>query len=76
MVNKMGYVMDRIIERSSNWIHFSTTVSEMNEAKLMWQRHFNIPTATGVLECTHIEIPKPGQFGNEYINSKGYASKM
>lgn len=43
----------------------------MNAAKLMWQRRFDISTVIGALDCIHIVIQKPSQFGDEYINRKG-----
>nr|CAI5866044.1 unnamed protein product [Callosobruchus analis] len=32
------------------------------------------PAAIGVLDCTHVRISKPIQFGDKYINRKGFAS--
>nr|CAI5844169.1 unnamed protein product [Callosobruchus analis] len=32
------------------------------------------PAAIGVLDSTHVRISKPGQFGDEHINRKGFAS--
>lgn len=31
-------------------------------------------TVTGALDCTYTEVMKASQFGDEYINTKGYAS--
>nr|CAI5818129.1 unnamed protein product [Callosobruchus analis] len=31
-------------------------------------------SAIGVLDCTHVRISKPAQFGEKYINRKGFAS--
>lgn len=70
----INYVMGCILEKVDNWIHFPSTVQEINNAKVMWQTHFSLPTVLGALDCTHIEINKPSMFGDEYINRKGYAS--
>lgn len=67
-------VLDSIIEKAANWIKFPSTVQEVNDAKLLWQTRFNLPTVIGALDCTHIEIKKPTRYGDEYINRKGYAS--
>lgn len=67
-------VLDSIVEKAPNWIKFPSTIQEVNEAKLLWQTRFNLPTVIGALDCTHIEIKKPTLFGDEYINRKGYAS--
>lgn len=37
-------------------------------------KHFTMPTIIGTLDCTHQELNKSQQYGDEYINSKGYAS--
>lgn len=70
----INYVMDRILEKANNWIYFPSTVQDINNAKVMWQTRFNLPTVVGALDCTHIEIKKPSVFGDEYVNRKGYAS--
>lgn len=67
-------VMDCILEKANNWIRFPNSVREMNDAKLLWQTRYNLPSVIGALDCTHIEIKKPGIHGDEYINRKGYAS--
>nr|XP_023025033.1 putative nuclease HARBI1 [Leptinotarsa decemlineata] len=46
----------------------------MTEAKVLWQRHFCLTSVIGALDCTQIEIQKPGLHGNEYICRKGYPS--
>lgn len=66
------YVMSRVVEQSHNWIRFPTTAEDMNEAKVLWQRHFRLPSVIGALDCTQVEIQKPGLHGDEYICRKGY----
>lgn len=51
--------MDRIIERFHNLIRFPTTAAEMNEAKILWQRHFCLLTVVGDLDCTQVTIKIP-----------------
>ncbi|KAJ8967661.1 hypothetical protein NQ314_002696 [Rhamnusium bicolor] len=55
----VNYVMDCIIARADEWIHFPATP---------------MPTVIGALDCTHVEINKPTLHGDEYINRKGYAT--
>ena len=76
-VNKtISNMINRIVEQSHNWIRFPSTADEMKEANVLWQRHFRLPTVIGAVDCTHIEILKPGQalHGDEYICRKGYPS--
>lgn len=40
----------------------------------MWQRRFSLPRVVGALNCTKIEIVKPGLHEDEYICHKGYPS--
>lgn len=68
------YVMDNIFTKAHNWIRFPRTPVDINGAKLLWQTRFKIPTVIGAVDCTHIEIQKPHQFGDEYVNRKGYSS--
>ncbi|KAJ8926704.1 hypothetical protein NQ314_020920 [Rhamnusium bicolor] len=68
----VNYVMDCITARADEWIHFPATPVEMNEAKILWRRSFQMPTVIGALDCTHVEINKPILHGDEYINRKGY----
>ncbi|KAK9870618.1 hypothetical protein WA026_008178 [Henosepilachna vigintioctopunctata] len=58
------YVMSRVVEQSHNWIRFPTTAEDMTEAKVLWQRHFRLPSVIGALDCTQIEIQKPGLHGD------------
>ncbi|KAJ8944099.1 hypothetical protein NQ314_009555 [Rhamnusium bicolor] len=37
----VNYVMDCIIARADEWIHFPATPVEMNEAKILWRRSFS-----------------------------------
>ncbi|KAK9891083.1 hypothetical protein WA026_013406 [Henosepilachna vigintioctopunctata] len=36
--------MSRVVEQSHNWIRFPTTAEDMTEAKVLWQRHFRLPS--------------------------------
>lgn len=67
-------VMSRIVEQAPQWIKFPTNENEVIHAKETWLDKYNFPTAVGVLDCTHVRIPKPQHHGDEYINRKGWPS--
>lgn len=67
-------VIKQIYAKSGQWIKFPITDAEIADAKRLWQTRFNFPCAIGVLDCTHVRICKPTNYGDEYINRKGYAS--
>ncbi|KAK9879541.1 hypothetical protein WA026_006611, partial [Henosepilachna vigintioctopunctata] len=58
------YVVSRVVEQSHNWIRFPTTAKDMTEAKVLWQRHFRLPSVIGAHDCTQIEVQKPGLQGD------------
>lgn len=68
------YVLGKITAKASKWIHFPQNAQEVNEAKFTWSSRFKMPCVLGAVDCTHVEIKKPTQFGDCYINQKGYAS--
>lgn len=39
-----------------------------------WREKNQFPFALGAIDCTHIGIRKPSQFGDEYVNRKGFTS--
>jgi len=43
-------------------------------AKQEWAQNNKIPCVIGAIDCTHIRIYKPKEFGDEYINRKGFPS--
>ncbi|KAJ8911674.1 hypothetical protein NQ315_014033 [Exocentrus adspersus] len=67
-------VMNKVIEKAHVWIRFPQTRVEIQQAKDMWSEKYQFPNAVGVIDCSHIRIPKFGVFGDEYINRKGYPS--
>lgn len=67
----ISYIMNQIAENSQRWIRFPSTAAAINEAKIMWQRRFSLRTVLGALDCTQIQIVKPGQHSDEYICRKG-----
>ena len=67
-------VMDAIMDKARIWIRFPQTDIEFDAAKHEWQEKFSFPAAIGALDCTHVKIRKPKDFGDEYINRKGYTS--
>ncbi|XP_046674568.1 putative nuclease HARBI1 [Homalodisca vitripennis] len=68
------YVMDCITDRAHHWIKFPNSVRKINDAQLLWQTRFRLPSVIGALDCTQIEILKPRLFGDEYVCRKGYPS--
>lgn len=46
----------------------------METAKRLWSQKFKFPNAIGALDCTHVQIKKPTEFGDEYVNRKGWCS--
>ncbi|CAH2012411.1 unnamed protein product [Acanthoscelides obtectus] len=68
-------VLERIVQQPGEFIRFPNTENQIKQAKERWLTRFRFPTATGVIDCTHIGLDgKPAQFGDEYINRKGFAS--
>lgn len=70
----ISFVMNKIVEKSHLWIKFPSTQPKINEAQQAWQEKFQFPSAIGVIDCTHVQILKPNQHGDEYINRKGLAT--
>nr|CAI5839259.1 unnamed protein product [Callosobruchus analis] len=67
-------VIEKILQKAHLWIKFPYTNDEIREAQHLWQHVYTFPAAIGVLDCTHVRISKPAQFGGEYINRKSFAS--
>nr|CAI5832046.1 unnamed protein product [Callosobruchus analis] len=53
---------------------FPSIIDGIREAQRLWQQLYKFPAAIGVLDCTNVCISKLAQFGDEYINRKGFAS--
>lgn len=64
-------VLDKIVSKSEDWIKFPRTIEDMDQAKADWASKFRIPTVIGAIDCTHVHIMKPSEFGDEYVNRKG-----
>nr|CAI5865484.1 unnamed protein product [Callosobruchus analis] len=62
------------MQKAHLWITFPTTNGEICETQHLWQQVYTFPAAIGVPDCTHVRISKPVQFGDEYINRKGFTS--
>ncbi|KAK9882295.1 hypothetical protein WA026_020404 [Henosepilachna vigintioctopunctata] len=58
--NTIRYMMSRVVEQSHNWIRFPITAEDMTKAKVLWQRHFRLPSVMSALDCTQIEIKNLG----------------
>nr|CAI5826359.1 unnamed protein product [Callosobruchus analis] len=66
--------MEKFLQKAHLWIKFPSTNEEICEAQHLWQQVYTFPAAIGLLDCTHVRISKPAQFGDEYINRKGFAN--
>lgn len=67
-------VSKKIMEKANIWIKFPSSLQDITAAKAEWLQKFNFPSAIGVIDCTHVRIPKPTQHGDEYVNRKGFTS--
>nr|CAI5833680.1 unnamed protein product [Callosobruchus analis] len=67
-------VADRIFAKAHQWIKFSSDLEGMEEARSKWSNRFQILTVIGALDCTHVQIEKPSDFGDESINRKGFSN--
>lgn len=67
-------VMHKITAKQSEWIVFPTTSEAIRKTKEMWELKYKFPNVIGVIDCTHVCIEKPGEFGDEFINRKGKAT--
>nr|CAI5816932.1 unnamed protein product [Callosobruchus analis] len=76
MVSKtINDVADRIFAKAHGWIKFPSDLEgSMEKARSKWSKRFQIPTVIGVLDCTRVQIGKPSDFGDEFINRKGFSS--
>lgn len=67
------YVLGKVVEKSTEWVVFPTH-RKVEEEKTEWLQRFNFPSAFGAIDCTHIPIMKPTQYGDDYVNRKGFCS--
>lgn len=68
-------VLSKVIDKKEEWICFPMTSEDIALAKQKWQDKLGFPSTIGAIDCTHIRIEKPaGNFGDEFVNRKGYAS--
>lgn len=67
-------VLNTVVEKANIFIKFPTSAEAVVEAKRLWSDRYRFPNAIGVIDCTHVRIPKFQEFGDEYINRKGYPS--
>lgn len=67
-------VLDAVLEKANIFIKFPRSAEAIVEAKRLWSERYRFPNAIGVIDCTHVRIPKFQEFGDEYINRKGYPS--
>lgn len=58
-------VMNSFLNKTKIWIRFPTSAEEIAEAKQQWSQRNEFPNNIGVIDCTHVRIPKCGAFGDE-----------
>ncbi|XP_057670171.1 putative nuclease HARBI1 [Diorhabda carinulata] len=58
-------VLDKIVSKSEDWIKFPRTIEDMDQANADWASKFRIPTVIGAIDCTHVHIIKPSEFGDD-----------
>ena len=64
-------VVEAIVAKADTWIQFPVDPADFQAAKDDWQNKYTFPCAIGALDCTHVQILKPGLHGDEYICRKG-----
>ena len=64
-------IVEAIVAKADTWIQFPVDPADFQAAKDDWQNKFAFPCAIGALDCTHVQILKPGLQGGEYICRKG-----
>jgi hypothetical protein len=69
-----GFVMERILSKANIWIKFPKSTQEIVEAKQQWLQTNEFLYVIGVIDFSHVRIPKFCAFGDEYINRKGFPS--
>lgn len=69
-----NFVLNKINDKAHEWIHFPQNNYEIEAEKQKWNRSNKIPSVIGAIDCTHVEIKKPKNFGDCYMNRKKYAS--
>ena len=66
--------MEAIVAKADTWIQFPVDPTDFQATKDDWQNKFAFPCAIGTLDCTHVQILKPGLYGDEYNCRKGLAT--
>ena len=63
-------VVEAIVAKADTWIQFPVDPADFQAAKDDWQNKFSFLCAIDALDCTLVQILKPGQHGDEYICRK------
>nr|CAI5845074.1 unnamed protein product [Callosobruchus analis] len=66
------FVLMKIIQKSHIGLRFP--INNIAEAQQDWSAKYQLPCASGAIDCTYIRIQKPSEHGDEYYNRKGYYS--
>ena len=67
-------VVDKVVAKADTRIQFLNEPPHFQAAKDAWQVTYQFPCTIGALDCTHVQIDKPGHHGDEYICRKGMAT--
>ena len=60
-------LVEALVAKADTWIQFPVDPADFQAAKDDWQNKFAFPCAIGALDCTHVQILKPGLHVDEYI---------
>ena len=75
MCHVIAESLNSMSAKASDWIKFPTTDEEHKCSEESWLAKLGFPCTVGALDCTHVRIEKPGgQFGDDFVNRKNYAS--
>ena len=66
--------LERISAQHATWIKFPVTNTDMLTAKQRWSAKLGFRNTLGAIDCTHIRIDKPGDFGDDFVNRKNFPS--
>lgn len=67
------FVLQKIFEKSKEYIVFPVG-RKIDDAKREWDQRYQIQTAFGAIDSTHVPITKPSLNSDDYVNRKEFCS--